>query len=165
MDNSVKNSLAINAQLARQMSGTSAPDGEQQNALAANYARNAAYANPNQAPSQPGAYMTPLDPIQEIAFRQWLASTRARFDPNAQISDYDMRGFYQALQNGDPRARTGINPIDNQLHYTDTFKTPYHRSFSNESQYATPMAPEWNDNHQLIQPMNGAVVFDERKRR
>lgn len=105
-------------------------------------------------------YLTQLLPQQEGAFQQWVKQNGVPFDPSP-TADYDMRGFYQALQNGDSSARTGINQNDNRLHFTDQFKTPYHESFSAESQYASPDAPRWNELDQLVDSQ-GRVVYDER---
>lgn len=121
----------------------------------------AALLNP---PRQAGAsYNTPLDPLQEMAFRQWVAQNKVPFDPNAASSDYDMRGFYQGLQQQNPIAATAINQNDNALHFPDFWKTPQHQTFSNESQWAGPNAPAWNAQDQLIAP-NGRIVFDEKNR-
>ena len=120
--------------------------------------RNGAFAKPSTTD-----YTTPLAPEEEQQFRQWVAEHRVPFDPNEPTQDYDMRGFWKGLMAGDPNATTGINPNDHQMHFTDHWKTPYHQSFSRESQYATPMGPSWNAQDQLVMPMNGAVVFDERK--
>lgn len=119
-----------------------------------------------QPPFQTGSYNTQLSPLSELAFRQWVSSNGVPFGPNSQgPSDYDMRGYYQALINGNPMAvPTQVNPNDNQLHYTDYFKTPIHQTFSNESQYAGPNAPQWINDHQLADPMSGRVIFDEKGR-
>jgi hypothetical protein len=76
--------------------------------------------------------------------------------------DYDMRGYYRALLAGDPRAQSNIDPNDQRMHYPDYWKTPTHETFSNESQWATPNAPAWNELDQLISPA-GRVVFDDRR--
>jgi hypothetical protein len=119
------------------------------------YARNIKYAQ--QLPS----YMTPLNQGDEKNFRAWVQANNVPFDANNPKSDYDMRGFWQALNAGDPVARTAVNPNDKQMHYPDRWKTPYHKSFSAESQWATEGAPKWNDKDQLVMP-DGTVVFDER---
>lgn len=125
-----------------------------------NYARNA----PFTGSGRPAAsYDTKLDPMQEMAFRQWTRDNKVPFDSNAQNQDYDMRGFYQGLQQGDPRAQSAVDPNDNRLHYPDTWKTPYHETFSADSQYANKDAPQWNDKDQLIDP-SGRVVFDDRRK-
>lgn len=50
-----------------------------------------------------------------------------------------MRGYWKAQQSGDPNAvRNSKN-----LHFPDTWKTPYDATFSNQSQYAQPSAPHW----------------------
>lgn len=77
--------------------------------------------------------------------------------------DYDMRGFWKALQAGDPLAQAAIDPNDQRMHYPDYWKTPYHETFSAESQWADPKkAPSWNDKDQLVMP-DGTVIFDDRE--
>ena len=108
-------------------------------------------------------YNTQLPQMDEFQFRNWLAQNRVPFDPNATApQDYDMRGFYQGLQQGNPRAATGVNPNDNQMHYSDYWKTPLHQTFSAESQWAGPGAPNWNEKDQLVSP-GGRIVADERR--
>ena len=97
------------------------------------YARNQAYA-------RPGPYTTMLTPLQELLFKLWVQSNAVPFDP---------------------RAASAVNPNDQQMHYPDYWKTPYHQSFSADSQWALPGAPTWNDQDQLVDP-KGAVIFDER---
>jgi hypothetical protein len=122
---------------------------------AQNYARNSKWA-------KPGPYRTDLGD-QEGAFRQWVKDNKVPFDPTEQgPTDYDMRGFWKAAQQGDPRAQTAPNPNDGKIHYDDYWKTPYHQSFSNDSQWAQPNAPHWNDKDQLINSEDNSVVFDER---
>ncbi len=48
------------------------------------------------------------------------------------------------------------------MHFTDYWKTPMHETFSNESKFATPDAPKWNNKDQLIDK-SGKVIFDDRK--
>jgi len=114
--------------------------------LAANNARNQAWAIP-------GPYETPLNPNQEKDFRNWVAANKIPFDPDEKIQDYDMRGFYKAMLEN----KVARDP--NNMHFPDTFKTPYHESFSNESQYANFDAPRWIDNRLIDR--TGNVVFDE----
>lgn len=119
------------------------------------YQRNMQYAV--SAPS----YLTTLPPADEAKFQAWVQQNRVPFDPSPQ-ADYDMRGFYKGLMAGDSRATTGVNANDGKLHFGDYYKTPYHKSFSSESKWATAAAPTWNDKDQLVLK-NGAVVFDERQ--
>jgi len=128
--------------------------------LAAIYARNKPF-------MRPGAsnFTTPLDFGDELAFRQWVASNGVAFDPNQQTpQDYDMRGFWQGLRNQNPLAQSAVDPNDARMHYPDYWKTPYHQTFSNESQWATDMAPRWNTQDQLTAP-SGRILFDDRRRR
>jgi hypothetical protein len=131
-----------------------------------------AFARPQSDPAkqnapyvQPGAsqFNTPLSQLDEMAFRQWVARNNVPFNADAPQTDYDMRGFYRALQQQDPRAMSAVNPNDNQMHYPDRWKTPLHQTFSNESQFAVPMAPRWNSLDQLVSP-GGRIMFDERNR-
>lgn len=123
--------------------------------LEKNYERNKAY-------SKPDDYVTQLNPKSEAQFRAWLAANKVAFNVNDKISDYDMRGFWLALQAKDPMAVSAVNPYDKQIHYPDRWKTPYHETFSAESQWAKPGAPSWNKDDQLVLP-SGELVFDSRK--
>ena len=108
-------------------------------------------------------YNTELSPKDELLFRDWLKRNDVPFDVNAATTDYDMRGFWKAYSEGDPKAKPSVNPNDKQIHYSDYWKTPYHESFSAESQWADPKkAPQWNDKDQLVLP-DGTVIFDERE--
>lgn len=120
--------------------------------------RNAPYVRPNTI-----NFETQLPPIDELSFRSWVAQNKVPFNPNDMASDYDMRGFWNALQRGDPRAKSAVNANDAQMHYPDFWKTPAHESFSQESKFAGPMAPRWNDQDQLIAPSQ-RILFDERRR-
>lgn len=104
--------------------------------------------------------MTSLPAAQEQAFQKWVQQNNVPFDPSP-TADYDMRGFWKGLTSGDPHAKTATNANDGKLHFTDFWKTPYHESFSAESQWATDGAPKWNEKDQLVAP-DGKVVFDER---
>lgn len=131
------------------------------NGLDGIFARNSQYAQP--APVMQGGYLTKLNPLDELAFQHWVQTNNVPFDPSP-TADYDMRGFWKALSTGDPKATTGMNANDGKMHFTDSFKTPYHESFSAESRYAAPGAPKWNDLDQLVTP-SGRIVFDERKQK
>src|SRR5258708_1928997 len=85
-------------------------------------------------------YQTKLGDDQEQQFLQWVHKNKIPFDPS-QNSDYDMRGYYKAMQAGDDNAKRAENG-----HFPDTYKTPFHQTFSNESIYATKDAPHWDGN-------------------
>ena len=115
----------------------------------------------NKAWAQPGEYTTKLSPDDESKFQSWVKQNKVPWQ-DSPTADYDMRGYWQALQKGDPNAAQSQNANDGKMHFPDTYKTPYHKSFSNESKYADPSkAPRWNDKDQLVTP-DGKVVFDER---
>jgi N12 class adenine-specific DNA methylase len=131
------------------------------------FARNKAWARPDAKD-----FTTKLDPGQEAKFQTWVKTNKVPFDPDPD-ADYDMRGYWKASQ--DPTAwkklidggkidkeLTKIDPNDGKPHYPDYWKTPYHETFSNESQWADPAkAPRWNDKDQLVAP-DGKVVFDDK---
>lgn len=114
---------------------------------------NAAYTKAGQH-----VYNTPLEPQAEEAFRGWVQQNNVPFDPEAGVTDYDMRGFWLGLHNNDPRAVSAIDPHDEKLHYPDNWKTPLHQTFSADSQWATSDAPRWTPEGQLIDNQ-GNVVF------
>ncbi len=119
--------------------------------------RNKQYAKP--APAA-GGYRTTLSQAEESEFGDWVRKNRIPNDDSA-TSDYDMRGYFRAMKSG-VAGGPSINANDGMPHFPDTFKTPYHKSFSNESRYANADAPRWNEQDQLVDKA-GRVIFDERK--
>lgn len=105
--------------------------------------------------AKPGPYVTTLSPEDETKFLQWVKANKIPWREEKQ-SDYDMRGFWKAQQGGDAGAKRATN-----LHFPDTYKTPYHKTFSNESKYATKDAPHWEGN--VLKDKNGKIVADESK--
>lgn len=101
--------------------------------------------------ARPGAYRTRLAPAGEARFRQWVARQGIPFDPNAKISDYDMRGWWKA--NGRP-----LNAA-HRGHFPDTWKTPYDTTFSGESRYARPGTPLVWQGNRLVNTRTGQVMF------
>ena len=118
------------------------------------FQRNLQYANPIWQTK-----LTQLPADQEKAFLNWVQQNKVPFDPNAKNPDYDMRGFYQALIQGDPRAATAVNQYDQAMHFPDIWKTPYHETFSAESVFAGENAPKW-EGSKLVAP-TGEVLVDE----
>lgn len=119
--------------------------------------------NPMLAGRQPASsYNTPLNAMDEFAYRQWVQQNQVPTNPNAMgLQDYDMRGFYQGLQQQNPKAQSAIDPNDSRMHYPDFWKTPLHQTFYNESQWAPPSAPQWTPNDQLASS-NGQILFDDK---
>ena len=118
------------------------------------YARNKAYA-------KPGSYTTTLSPEQEAKFRGW-----AKVNPHLvegeidnPTPDYDVRGRWLADQSGDPTAKLTRSKFDGKMHASDKWKTPYHRTFSAQSIYATPDAPQWKGDK--LVDKTGKVIADE----
>jgi hypothetical protein len=106
-----------------------------------------------------GPYRTTLSPLEEMQFQNWVKVNKIPFD-DSPTADYDMRGFYRAAISGDPNAQTSRSAFDNRMHFPDTWKTPYHQTFSKESRYALPTAPSWSGDRLIGQ--GGRVVADER---
>lgn len=123
-----------------------------------------AQVKPPRPDAKPGPYITTLSPEDEKSFRTWAADPKNNSSeyvtPNPK-ADYDARGFWKAMQSGDPIAKRAMSAADGKLHAPDVWKTPYHRSFSAESKYALPTAPKWNDRDQLLDS-TGKVVWDDR---
>jgi hypothetical protein len=103
--------------------------------------------------AKPGPYVTKLPTAQEQAFQSWVKKNKVPWQ-DTPTADYDMRGYWKAKQGGDPTAKQAGN-----LHFPDTYKTPYHKTFSNESRYATPNAPHWAGDRLIDQ--SGKVMADE----
>jgi hypothetical protein len=118
------------------------------------FQRNLQYANPIWQTK-----LTQLPADQEQAFLNWVKENKIPFDPNSKNQDYDMRGFYLSLLQRDPKAVTSENQYDQAMHFPDTFKTPYHETFSEESIFAGDKAPRW-DGSKLIAP-TGETIVDE----
>lgn len=108
--------------------------------------------------AKPGPYKTQLAPQEESQFQQWVKQNNVPWQ-DTPTADYDMRGYWRAMASG--KAKQSLNANDKTMHFPDTYKTPYHKSFSNESMYALPNAPKWNEQDQLVDS-KGHVVFDER---
>jgi len=135
------------------------------------YRKNEGYFTRNQQYARPGPYITHLEPQQESAFRKWVTDNKIPYNPDEKgNSGYDMRGFWKAAQAGDPRAHTGIDPVDHHRHFTDYWKTPYHESFNHESMYSLPGNPyHWTysgaggpDDPALLGP-GGTVILPRRR--
>lgn len=103
-------------------------------------------------------YQTDLSPEEEAQFQSWVKRENVPFDPSP-VADYDMRGFYKAMMSGDERAQSGVSEVDNKVHYTDPWKTPFHPRFSNESIYAGKDAPHWEG--EVLTKPSGDVITDE----
>lgn len=131
------------------------PTGKLQNFPLSELSPQFSYAE-NKQWAKPGSYTTKLDPKMETSFQKWVKANRIPWQ-DSPTADYDMRGYYKAMISGDPKAKRASS----NLHFPDTWKTPYDRSFSNESMYATHDAPHWVGNT-LVTP-DGRVIFDEDK--
>jgi len=116
--------------------------------------------NPQLSPyGKPGPYGTKLSDSDELAFEDWVKKNKVPWQ-DTPTADYDMRGFWKALVSGDPRAKQSLSQFDQHMHFPDTWKTPYNRTFSNESQYALPGAPHWDKQDRLVDS-SGNVLVDE----
>lgn len=102
---------------------------------------------------QPKGTTLPQD--QEAAYQQWInkigmtkANGMAMTDDGTGL-DYDMRGFFQKYGPVD------VNVAGGQ-HFTDEFKLPNHKTFSNESKYAVgadaARAGSWNGDTYMPAP-------------
>lgn len=109
------------------------------------------------------SWVSPLTQSQRDAFLSWVNQNNVPYDPSPR-ADYDMPGFWLALKSGDPRAQSAISPDDNRLHFPDTWKTPYHQTFSNESTYSTNSGdPRWVRNGKFFDLVQGGRVIKREK--
>lgn len=108
-------------------------------------------------------YNTRLNPLQEMAFRQWQESSGIPFDLAAPVTDYDLRGYWLGSQQGSPHAAPPeASAFDGRQHLTDYWKTPLHQSFSSESQWANPQtAPRWSEDGAYLESRDGRIRFKE----
>jgi hypothetical protein len=74
-----------------------------------------------------------------------------------------MRGYYKDNVAGAGGAKPKVSSFDGLPHFPDTYKTPYHKTFSNESRYALPNAPSWKGDR--LVDWKGNVVADETSKR
>lgn len=100
--------------------------------------------------AKPGPYNTKLSPQEEVQFRTWLKQYNIPFDPNAPVSDYDMRAYWKNNQSATHQAGQ---------HFPDTYKTPYDTTFSRESMYATPDNPFAWQGDQLVNMNTGQLMY------
>ena len=112
--------------------------------LSQNYAYNAKYATE-------GPYQTPLSASEEYGYREWVGHLNSFFNRGLDPDDpsYDMRGFYKDQVRSGQWSTKGFTGT---THFPDTYKTPYHPTFSRESRYALPTAPYWKG-EQLLDPV------------
>lgn len=108
--------------------------------------------------AKPGPYKTQLTVPQEDQFQSWVKQNKVPWE-DSPTADYDMRGYWKAKQSGNPLAMQQKSQFDGTMHFPDTYKTPFHKTFSNESMYAKPDAPHW-DEDKLVDS-KGNVVADE----
>jgi len=130
----------------------------------------------NQQFAKPGPYITPLSAQEQPLFNEWLKTGAMGAPVNYQHGDldYDMPGFWKAMQAGDPEAKPQVvrEDIDRatgkpRVHFPDKWKTPYEATFSQGSMYALPHAPKWvqvgKDHWQYR--LGSHVIFDDNERR
>lgn len=107
-------------------------------------------------------YITLLPMDQEFKFRNWVKSNAIPTNPDDMNPTYDMRGFWQAMQRGDKRATHAIDK-SGKIDFPDTWKTPSHETFSNQSIYATPDAPSWQGTA-LVDKKGNIIASKNRQR-
>jgi hypothetical protein len=75
--------------------------------------------NPVLAGRQPGkAIALNLILAWKSSFGCGWPHNKVPFNPASEApQDYDMRGFFRALMQGDPKARSAVNENDSQMHY------------------------------------------------
>jgi len=80
---------------------------------------------------QPSPIGTKLSLDQEIEYQKW----KNKLPKNLQYEgDYDLRGLWKENPNAQPSAN---------LHFTDKYKLPNHKTFSDESIYFNPSTKKY----------------------
>lgn len=91
-------------------------------------------------------FKTKLTPQEEQQFLEWykIVALKHHLDLNPDHPDhhYDYRGFWKNSSFQEKLSMLG----NQQMHFPDTYKTPMHPTFSNESIYSTPfmMGGNWD---------------------
>jgi hypothetical protein len=118
-----------------------------------------------EASPDPSIFQTKLKEPQERMYKKWLNATKrdTGTDLNPDDPGYDMRGYWKDIV-----ASGQFKRMEKGQHFPDTYKTPFHPTFSHESKYATEDAPYWNGDDQLIdrttgQPTAGFLAEQERE--
>lgn len=87
-------------------------------------------------------YKTILTPQEEQQFLKWyrMVAMMNRLDSNPDHPDhhYDYRGFWK---NSSEKDRLSMSLFGPNKHFPDTYKTPLHPTFSNESIYSNTFTP------------------------
>ena len=114
-------------------------------------------------------YRTLLGMGDALKFEAFKKANNIPDDPSFD-SSYNMPGFFK--ESGGLVQRLLGNSSNTEmmpdgLHFTDKFKTPFHPTFSNESQYKFPgMNREWvptgDGTFRLIDNETGKVIRDEK---
>lgn len=87
-----------------------------------------------QSSINPDDYDTPLSAEEQIQYDNWVKSMQAegKLAPGNEKFDYDMQGFWK---NEVVKQTAAGQSGSAETHFTDTYKKPNHRTFSEESQY------------------------------
>lgn len=96
------------------------------------------------------SYDTPLTASEEAAFQEW----KARYAPDDNGEDYDLRGAFKA----------GLKPGPDG-HWADTYKKPNHSTFSTQSRYAAydpDNAGTWDEAGNYVPSPNAAQGHTDR---
>ena len=87
-------------------------------------------------------YKTKLTPQEEQQFLNWYRMVammnQLDFDPDHPDHHYDYRGFWK---NSSEQDRLSMSLFGPNKHFPDTYKTPLHPTFSNESIYSNDFTP------------------------
>jgi hypothetical protein len=105
--------------------------------------------------AKPGTpfYNTILSGGDEADFEDWVDQYDVPFDYTANITDYDMRGYWVARVKG---STVGYTIGE---HFPDIWKTPYDTTFSAESLYARDGCPYHWHGDKLINDADGTLIF------
>ena len=89
------------------------------------------------------SFNTQLSPEEEKKFQSWVAqeSEKAGYDKSMDLENYDLRGAWKEIQQGDMAE-------DDRGHLGDKYKKPNHPTFSDQSIYHNTKDPKTGRKYQ-----------------
>lgn len=112
----------------------------------------------------PADYDTPLTKEEQDKYQEWVTAMKLakKLNPNADEKfDYDMQGFWKnEVQKNTAQGQSGSA----ENHFTDTYKKPNHRTFSEESKYYNKDNAKYAGNWDKFNKAHGQLTYKEQQK-